>query len=241
MALVARSHALPQWYLHASVAVGAAITSAIVYAVGPTGHLLYVAYLIAPLQAALYLGRTEAWQALVINLAGFALVTGIRTSQGAPAPGWSWPAFLEESLVLLVTSAALVPILSRIVTRLRATRTTFARLETGDLTVRVPDDAPDELGYLGVSMNRTTDGIAAIVRLAQRQGQELAAMAQQLSASARQLQATAPGISTTTPGPARGVQRQREPIRPGRTHSQAAAAVPSQLHTHARAAEGPIA
>src|SRR5207248_6643872 len=126
MALVARSHALPQWYLHASVAVGAAITSAIVYAVGPTGHLLYVAYLIVPLQAALYLGRTEAWQALVINLAGFALVTGIRTSQGAPDSDWSWPAFLEESLVLLVASAALVPMLSRIVTRLRATRTTFA-------------------------------------------------------------------------------------------------------------------
>src|SRR2546430_5310226 len=135
MARVARSE-LPSWYLQATMVVGAGTISAIVYAAGPTGHLLYVAYLIAPLQAALYLGRTEAWQALVINLAGFALVTGIRTSQGAPAPGWSWPTFLEESLVLLVTSAALVPMLSRIVTRLRATRTTFARLEAGDLTVR---------------------------------------------------------------------------------------------------------
>src|SRR5205823_6319863 len=145
MTRVARSGALPPWYTLATRAAGAAMISAIVYAVGPTGHLLYVAYLIAPLQAALYLGRTEAWQAVVINLAGFALVTGIRTSQGAPDSDWSWPAFLEESLVLLVTSAALVPMLSRIVTRLRATRTTFARLEAGDLTVRVPDDAPDEL------------------------------------------------------------------------------------------------
>ena len=241
MALVARSHALPQWYLHASVAVGAAITSAIVYAVGPTGHLLYVAYLIVPLQAALSLGRTEAWQALVINLAGFALVTGIRTSQGAPDSDWSWTAFLEESLVLVITSAALVPMLSRIVTRLRATRSTFARLETGDLTVRVPDDAPDELGYLGVSMNRTTDGIAAIVRLAQRQGQELAAMAQQLSASARQLQAASQGISTTTQDLTRGVERQRELIGHGRTDSEAAAAVASQLHTRAQDAERQIA
>src|SRR3989440_7154959 len=239
MALVARSPALPPWSLHASIAVGAAITSAIVYAVGPTGHLLYVAYLIVPLQAALSLGRTEAWQALVINLAGFALVTGIRTSQAAP--GWSWTAFLEESLVLVITSGALVPMLSRIVTRLRATRSTFARLETGDLTVRVPDDAPDELGYLGVSMNRTTDGIAAIVRLAQRQGQELAAMAQQLSASARQLQAASQGISTTTQGLARGVERQRELIGHGRTDSEAAAAVASQLHTRAQDAERQIA
>src|ERR1051325_3481778 len=127
---VARSGALPPWYTHASLAVSAAMISAIVYAVGPTGHLLYVAYLIAPLQAALYLGRNEAWQALVVNLAAFALVTGIRTSQGAP--GWSWSALLEESLVLIVAGAALVPMLSRIVARLRATRTTFARLEAGD-------------------------------------------------------------------------------------------------------------
>src|SRR5439155_572210 len=158
---------------------------------------------------------------------------GIRTSQGAPDSDWSWPAFLEESLVLLVASAALVPMLSRIVTRLRATRTTFARLEAGDLTVRVPDEAPDDLGYLGGSVNRTADGIAAIVRQAQRQGQELAAMAQQLSASARQLQAASQGISTTTQGLTRGVERQRELIGHGRADSEAAAAVASELHARA--------
>src|SRR5881398_2431204 len=119
MTRVARSGALPPWYTLATMAVSAAMISAIVYAVGPTGHLLYVAYLIAPLQAALYLGRNEAWQTLIVNLAAFALVTGIRTSQGAP--GWSWSAFLEESLVLLVTGAALVAMLSRLLARLLAT------------------------------------------------------------------------------------------------------------------------
>jgi methyl-accepting chemotaxis protein len=239
MTRVARSEELPPWYMHATLAVGAAMISAIVYGVGPTGHLLYVAYLIAPLQAALYLGRTEAWQALVLNLAGFALVTGIRTSQGAP--GWSWSAFLQETLILLVTSAALVSMLARIVARLRATRTTVARLEAGDLTVRVADDALDELGYLGVSVNRTTDGIAAIVRQAQRQGQDLAVMAQQLAASARQLQAASQGISTTTRGLTRGAERQRELIGHGRADSEAAAAVASQLHARAQDAERQIA
>src|SRR5437879_8049411 len=56
MARVARAAELPPWYTHATIAVGAALISAILYALGPTGHLLYVAYLIAPLQAALYLG-----------------------------------------------------------------------------------------------------------------------------------------------------------------------------------------
>lgn len=239
MTRVARSGDIPPWYTHATMAVGAALISAIVYAVGPTGQLLYVAYLIAPLQAALYLGRNEAWQALVVNLAAFTLVTGIRTSQGAP--GWSWSALLEESLVLLGTGAALVPTLSRIVARLRATRTTFARLEAGDLTVRVADDAPDELGYLGVSLNRTTDGIAAVVRQVQRQGQELAAMAQHLAGSARQLQAAWQGISSSTQGLTNGVERQRELIGHGRADSEAAAAVASQLHARAQDAERQIA
>ena len=239
MTRIGRSGDTPPWYTHATMAVGAAMISAIVYAGGPTGHLLYVAYLIAPLQAAFYLGRNEAWQALVVNLAAFALITGIRTSQGAP--GWSWSALLEESLVLTVTSAALVPMLSRIVARLRATRTTFARLEAGDLTVRVADDAPDELGYLGVSLNRTTDGIAAIVRQVQRQGQDLAAMAQQLAASARQLQAASQGISTGTQGLTRGAERQRELIGHGRADSAAAAAVALQLHARAQDAERQIA
>src|SRR5213082_3591377 len=111
MARVARTDQLPPWYTHATLAVGAATISAIVYAVGPTGHLLYVVYLIAPLQAALYLGQTEAWQALLVNLTGFGLATAVRVSQGTP--GWAWSAFAGETLVLALVSAALVPTLAR--------------------------------------------------------------------------------------------------------------------------------
>src|SRR3989440_126321 len=239
MARVARRGELPAWYAYATIGVGAAMISAILYALGPTGHLLYVAYLIAPLQAALYLGRNEAWQTLVLNLAGFAVVTAVRTSQGAP--GWSWSASLQETLVLVVASAALVPMLTQIVARLRATRATLAQLEAGDLTVRVPDDDVDELGYLGVSVNRTTDGIAAIVRQVQRQGQDLAAIAQQLSASARQLQTASQEISATTQSLTRGAERQRELIGHGRADSEAAAVVASQLHARAQDAERQIA
>src|SRR5690349_18106510 len=153
------------WYAYANNAVGAAMIAAILYAVGPTGHLLYVAYLIAPLQAALYLGRTEAWQALIVNLTGFALVTAIRV--GAGGGGWSWRLFAQESLVLVLACVALIPMLTRIVARLRAARETLAQVERGDLTVRADDAGLDELGYLGVSVNRTTAAIAGTVRQVQ--------------------------------------------------------------------------
>src|SRR5881396_808048 len=124
-----------------------AAISAVLYAVGPAGHLLYVVYLIAPLQAALYLGQTEAWQALLVNLTGFGLATAVRVSQGTP--GWTWSAFAQETLLLAFVGAALVPPLARFVIRLQAARSTLAQVERGDLTVKLQDEELDELGYLG--------------------------------------------------------------------------------------------
>ena len=231
---VARDAPFQPWFAYLNIAIGAAMISTVLFAVGPTGHVLYVAYVIAPLQAALFLGRTEAWQALILNLTGFALVTALR------AGDWSWRLFIEEALVLAFACVALVPMLTRIVTRLRAARETLAQVERGDLTVRVQDDELDELGYLGVSVNRTTQAIAGVVHQVQQQSQELAAMAQQLAASAQQLQAASQEISATAQHLSTGTARQRQLIGNGREDSEAAAAVAAQLHGRAQEAERQI-
>src|SRR5881392_3581226 len=223
MLRLGRSGEFPAWHAHADIAVGAAMISAILYAVGPTGHLWYVVYLIAPLQAALYLGQTEAWQALLVNLTGFGLATAIRVSQGTP--GWAWSAFAGETLVL--ASAALVPTLARFVTRLQAARSTLAQVERGDLTAQLQDEELDELGYLGASVNRTTGAIAGVVRQVQHQSQDLAAMAQQLAASAQELQAASQEISAAAERLTEGTSRQRQLIGHGRDDSEAAADVES--------------
>src|SRR5882762_5508390 len=135
MARLVRGGEFRAWHAQADSAVSAAMISAILYAVGPSGHRLYVVYLIAPLQVALYLGQTEAWQALLVNLTGFGLATAVRVSQGTP--GWTWSAFAQETLVLGFVSAALVPTLGRFVTRLRTARGTLAQVEGGDLTAQL--------------------------------------------------------------------------------------------------------
>jgi methyl-accepting chemotaxis protein len=239
MLRVARGGEFRAWHAHADMAVGAAMISAILYAVGPTGHLLYVVYLIAPLQVALYLGQTEAWQALLVNLTGFGLATAVRVSQAAP--GWAWSAFAQETLVLAFVAAALVPTLSRFVTRLQAARSTLAQVERGDLTVKVQDQELDELGYLGASVNRTTGAIAGVVRQVQHQSQDLAAMAQQLAASAQELQAASHEISAAAERTTEGTSRQRQLIGHGRDDSEAAADVAAQLHARAQEAERQIA
>src|SRR5207249_3717463 len=239
MLRMARGGEFRGWHPLADMAVSAAMISAVLYAAGPTGHLLYVVYLIAPLQAALYLGQTEAWQALLVNLTGFGLATAVRVSQGTP--GWAWSAFAGETLVLALVSAALVPTLARFVIRLQAARSTLAQVERGDLTVKLQDEELDELGYLGASVNRTTGAIAGVVRQVQHQSQDLAAMAQQLAASAQELQAASQEISAAAERLTEGTSRQRQLIGHGRDDSEAAADVAAQLHARAQEAERQIA
>ena len=97
--------AFQPWYAQLNLAVGCLLISAVLFAMGPNGHVLYGAYLIAPLQAALYLERREAWGALIINLTAFTLVTVLSQVAGH---GWSWPLYIQESLVLVFACVALV-------------------------------------------------------------------------------------------------------------------------------------
>ncbi|MGH7531539.1 MAG: methyl-accepting chemotaxis protein, partial [Gemmatimonadales bacterium] len=204
---------------------------------GPTGHVLYGAYLIAPVQAALYLGRREAWGALGINVAGFGLVTAVRRLAGT---GWSWSLYAQESLVLLFACAALVPLLARMVERLRRTRGVLAEIEGGDLTRTVDESVRDELGYLGASVNRTTAAIAAIVREIQQQGQTLTATARHLAAFAKDLELGSQGISATTRQLSDGTERQRQLIGSGQQDSEAASGMAVSLHGRAQDAERQI-
>src|SRR2546426_11635326 len=125
--------------------------------------------------------------------------------------------------------------LTKIVRRLRATREVLAQIERGDLTVALQDPESDELGYLGVSVNRTTEAIAATVRQVQRQAHDPAAMAQQLAASAQELQAPAQQISAAAPQLSTRTERQRQLLGPGREDSEGAARGASPPHPRAQA------
>jgi len=233
---IARDQPFRSWYVHLNFAIGAALISAVLYALGPTGHVVYAAYLITPLQAALYLGPTEAWQALALNLTGFGLVSAIRAAAGEG----SGSLFFQEALVLAFACVALVPMLTRIVSRLRTTRETLAQVEGGDLTVQVGDQELDDLGYLGLSVNRTTAAIAQIIRQVLRQAQDLAALARQLAGSAQQLQTASQQISGNAQQLSSGTARQRQLIGHGRADSEAAASIAAQLHGRAQEAERQI-
>ena len=232
--------AFQPWYAQLNLAVGCLLISAVLFAMGPNGHVLYGAYLIAPLQAALYLERREAWGALIINLTAFTLVTVLSQVAGH---GWSWPLYIQESLVLVFACVALVPMLVQIVDRLRTARGVLGEIERGDLTRQMESSAAaasDELGFLGVSVNRTTAAIGNIIREIGRQGGALATMAGGLATAARELQTSSQSISTTTLQLTEGTERQRQLIGYGRQDSEAASGLATTLHARAREAERQI-
>jgi methyl-accepting chemotaxis protein len=212
-------------YVTLTLALGGAMISAVVYALDRTGYLLYGAYLIAPLQAAFYLGRRAAWTSVAINLFGFAIVAGLR----APQHVWGWSVFVQAALVLVFTAFALVPMLTQLAHRLRRTRQLLAQVEHGDLAVRLNDPAGDELGHLSASVDQTTAAVAGAVREVQRQAQELLPLAHQLSAAAVALEQSARQIADTTALLAEGTDQQRRSIAAGREASDAAAGIASTL------------
>ncbi len=229
------------WYAQLNLVVGCLLISAVLFAMGPNGHVLYGAYLIAPLQAALYLERREAWGALIINLAAFTLVTGLAQLAGH---GWGWSLYIQESLVLVFACVALLPMLVQIVDRLRKARGVLGEIERGDLTRQMESGAgnaaTDELGFLGVSVNRTTAAIADIIREIGRQGGALATMAGELATAARELQTASHSISSTTQELSEGTERQRQLIGYGRQDSEAASGLATTLHARAQEAERQI-
>lgn len=230
------------WYAQLNLVVGCLLISAVLFAMGPNGHVLYGAYVIAPLQAALYLERRDAWGALIINLGAFALATALA---GVAGHGWAWTIYAQEGLVLLFVCVALVPMLVQIVDRLRAARSVLGEIERGDLTRQLSSGGDtsalsDELGYLGVSVNRTTAAIAELIREIGRQGQALASMASGLAAAAQALQSSSQSISKTTVQLSEGTERQRQLIGYGRQDSEAASGLASSLHSRAQQAERQI-
>jgi methyl-accepting chemotaxis protein len=233
MSRLVRDTSFRPGYVPLTFTVGAAMISAVLYALDRTGYLLYAAYLIAPLQAAMRLGRRTAWTALAINLTGFAIATVFRANQHQ----WGWAVFLQAGLVLLFTAAALIPLLTDITRRLRRTRRLLAQVERGDLAVRLNDPAADELGYLSASVDKTTAAVADAVGEVQREGQALLQLARQLAAAVGELQTSTRQIASTTDLLSEGAERQRRSIESGRTASDAAARITAALRQRFHQAE----
>src|SRR5919202_669957 len=131
---------------------------------------------------------------------------------------------LITAVLLLLVAQQIVPIASRLIGRVRATRECMVEAERGNLLVRAEARHTDELGFLQRSFNRMLDEIGQIIGAVQREADEVAAFAEGLARSAAELHAAATELTSTAGALAGELVRQRGFTETGSRQTSEAAA-----------------
>ena len=97
-------------------------------------------------------GRALGYFTATASAVGFLLAQLPALPGASGAAGRVW--VLVFAILLLVIASQLVPISSRLIARIRATRVVVARAESGILLARVNTRSTDELGLLQQSFDR---------------------------------------------------------------------------------------
>ena len=103
-----------------------------------------------------------------------------------------------EAVVLLAAGGLTIQAPAALIRRLRRAREVLARLEQGDLTARLGDRHLDEIGFLGVSIDRMARALGGTIGQLQVQARALAELSDAMAATAEQVHASAEQIGATT-------------------------------------------
>ncbi|HEX2781178.1 MAG TPA: hypothetical protein VHM30_16880, partial [Gemmatimonadaceae bacterium] len=133
------------WFRYAFAAFDAALISTIVYMYGSPG--LVTIYFLAIVPYSFDRGRVLGYFTALACATGFliAMLAAHRQHRGGTQSA-SW--IVVDAILLLLVSHQIVPIASKLISRIRDTRECMAAAEHGDLTVRAQSKYADELGFL---------------------------------------------------------------------------------------------
>lgn len=197
--LVALNGAFRPWQVYAAAVWDVALIAGYAAALGAHGYLVMPIAVFAVVANALGLpGVARLQLGLLALLYPIARVLGGATPALAGAEAIALAGFAYV--------AALAPI--AVTRRLRGVRRRLAAVEAGNLSVRLSVRHLDDLGFLGVSLNRTLEGLAGTIAELQVHARELAAFAAQLATTAAQVTAAAERIGESTDVLARGADEQ---------------------------------
>jgi methyl-accepting chemotaxis protein len=172
------------WFRYAFAAFDAALISTVVYTYTSPG--LIAVYFLAIVPYSFDRGRVIGYFTAIASAIGYtvAMLLGqSRTPDAAHSTTW----VLVTAGLLLIVAHQIVPIASKLINRIRATRECMTAAEAGDLTVRAESKYADELGFLQRSFNRMLGEIGQVIASVQRESDEVAAVAEQLAASAGEI------------------------------------------------------
>ena len=172
------------WFRYTFAAFDAALISTIVYTYASPG--LIGIYFLAIVPYSFDRGRVIGYFTAIASAAGYVIAMLLGRSQH-PELRQSTAWILVDAGLLLLVAHSIVPIASKLISRIRATRECMVAAEGGDLTVRAESKYADELGFLQRSFNRMLGEIGHLIASVQHESDEVAAVAEQLAASAGEI------------------------------------------------------
>ncbi|MFL5562310.1 MAG: methyl-accepting chemotaxis protein [Gemmatimonadaceae bacterium] len=222
------------WFRYAFAAFDAALISTIVYTYAQPG--LVAIYFLAIVPYSFDRGRVIGYFTAVASATGYtlAMVLG-RARHPETAQSTVW--ILVNAGLLLLVAHSIVPIASKLISRIRATRECMAAAEAGDLTIRAESKYADELGFLQRSFNRMLAEIGNLIASVQRESDEVAAVAEQLAASVGEINIAGDEFVATVGDVSHRLKEQRHHAVSGVRHTDSALDAASGLRGRAAAME----
>jgi methyl-accepting chemotaxis protein len=198
--------------LPASAALDLVLVTAVVAFTGQAGASLLYLLAIAP-----YVfdwgGRAGPWMppaaGLLAVVGRYAHARWYEPPQGITTLFHLPTAVYVDAVLLWLAAWVLFRGPARLVARLRGMRDVLEEAAQGDLAVRAPGDAPDELGVLERSFNRMMDAMAATISAVQHEADEVAAYAEALARSTGDLQRASAAVGGSTTRLAEQLRDQR--------------------------------
>ena len=221
------------WMRYAIAALDVALISAVVAVLRQDS--LIILYFLVILPYSFDRGKALGYFTAAASAVGFLLVR-LSTFPDTATPyeyGWT----LLAAALLLIVAAQLVPITSRLISRIRRTREVIAAAEQGNLLARADSRYSDELGLLQRSFNRMLEATGQLIGTVQREADEVAGLADRLASATGTLSESGAGFVATAVNLTEHLESQRQLAAEGAQHSQQALGASERLRERAEQME----
>jgi methyl-accepting chemotaxis protein len=177
-------------------------------------------------------GRSLGYFTAVASAIAF-LLARLPTVRGRTDFTWVF----ATAVAILLVSSQVVPIASRLISRIRETRDVIGEVEGGNLLARAPAHHTDELGLLQSAFNRMLGVLGQLIGVVQREAEEVAVLADQLAAATGTLSTNGAQFARTAVGLTNQLETQRRYAEDGAHHTDQALAASERLRERAEEME----
>jgi methyl-accepting chemotaxis protein len=221
------------WMRYAVAALDVALISTVIAVLPQDG--LIILYFLVIVPYSFDRGKALGYFTACASAVGFVLVRLAAMPAGTSPYVIGWT--LVIATLLLVVATQLVPITSRLISRIRRTREVIAEAEHGNLLARADGRYTDELGLLQRSFNRMLESTGQLIGTVQREADEVAGLAERLASATASLSVGASEFTASALNLTAHLESQRQFALEGAQHSRQALGASERLRERAEEME----